>query len=430
MRFSAIRGFRPAAVVILAGLFALCAIADARYSFSHARDDSAITSQSKKKKAAKTPGKAQGKTRAKGAPAAQSSEGPLPRPPFTAADQDAATIANIPDARFFADSIPDYQRALPTAPGPWLILSAGGEDGAYGAGFLGGWSKTGKRPEFSLVTGVSTGALIAPFAFLGPKYDEMLRDSYTKVSSIDIFEVGGKGESLLDTWPLHDLIAKRVTPELLKAIAAEHARGRRLFILTANLDAGRPVAWDIGAIASRGDEQALKLVRNVMVAAVSIPGAFPPVLIDVEANGKRTQEMHIDGGTVGQFYLAPEAMLLSTSAAKLPASDIYLFVNMKLGQDFATTERSLTGILTRTMTTAIKHMLRLGLDRAYAAAKRSGAGFYLVYVPQEFSAPARGPFDPDYMRPLYEAGYAKGASQTPFFREPPDLSNQPQKAAR
>jgi predicted acylesterase/phospholipase RssA len=410
--------------VILAGLFALCAMADARYSFSYARDDSAMTSQSKKKKSTKA--------KAKGGQAAKPTapQGPLPRPPFAAADQDVAAIANIPDARFWADSVPGYQRALPTARGPWLILSAGGEDGAYGAGFLSGWSKTGKRPEFSLVTGVSTGALIAPFAFLGPKYDEMLRDSYTKVSAIDIFEVGGKGESLLDTWPLHDLIAKRITPELLQAIAVEHARGRRLFILTANLDAGRPVAWDIGAIATRGDEQALKLVRNVMVAAVSIPGAFPPVLIDVEANGKRTQEMHVDGGTIGQFYLAPEAMLLSTSAAKLPASDIYLFVNMKLGQDFALTERSLNGILTRTMTSAIKYMLRIGLDRAYAAAKRSGAGFYLVYVPQEFSAPARGSFDPDYMRPLYEAGYAKGASQDPFFRDPPDLSNQPQKAAR
>jgi hypothetical protein len=424
MRFSATRGFRPAAVVILAGLFALCAMADARYSFSYARDDSAMTSQSKKKKSTKA--------KAKGGQAAKPTapQGPPPRIPFAAADQDIAAIANIPNARFWADSEGEYLKALPLMRGPWLILSAGGEDGAYGAGLLGGWSKGGKRPEFSLVTGVSTGALIAPFAFLGPKYDEALKDAYTKVSSIDIFEVGGKGESLLDTWPLHDLIAKRVTPELLKAIAAEHARGRRLFIVTANLDAGRPVAWDIGAIATRGDEQALKLVRNIIVAAVSIPGAFPPLLIDVEINGKRTQEMHVDGGTVGQFYLAPDSMLVSTSPAKLPATDIYLIANMKLGQDFTLTERSLVGILNRSVTTAIKYMLRNAIDRAYALAKRSNAGFYFAYVPQEFSAPARGPFDPDYMRPLYEAGYAKGASQNPFFREPPDLSIPPRKAAK
>jgi hypothetical protein len=409
--------------VILAGLLALWGVADAARSFSYARDDSAITSQSKKKKAAKT--------KAKTAPAAKSAkpEGPIPRAPFTAADQELAAIADIPNARFWADSEADYLRALPTRRGPWLILSTGGEEGAYGAGFLGGWSKAGKRPEFALVTGVSTGALIAPFAFLGPKYDEALRDAYTKISAVDIFEVGGKGESLLDTWPLHDLIAKRITPELLKAIAAEHAVGRRLVIVTTNLDAGRPVAWDIGAIASRGDEQALKLVRNVIIAAVSIPGAFPPVLIDVDVHGKRSQEMHIDGGTAGQFYLAPDSMTVSTATAKLPATDIYLIVNMKIGQEFSLTERSLTGILTRTMSTAIKYMLRNAIDRAYATAKRSGIGFYLTYVPQDFSAPARGPFDPDYMRPLYEAGYAKGASQNPFFREPPDLSVQPRKAA-
>lgn len=424
MRKRANNGFRWVAAVVFAGLFALCGIAHATYSVSIAGDAAAFSSQTKKKKAAK------GKAKARPAAEPAAPPGPIPRTIFTAAEQDAAVIANIPNARFWADSEADYLRALPQMRGPWLVLSAGGEDGAYGAGLLGGWSKTGKRPEFSLVTGVSTGALIAPFAFLGPQYDEMLRNSYTTISAVNIFEVGGKGESLLDTWPLHGLIAKRMTPELLKAIAAEHARGRRLFIVTTNLDAGRPVAWDIGAIASRGDEQALQLVRNIMVAAISIPGAFPPVFLDVEANGKTFQEMHVDGGTAGQFYIAPDSLLASTATAKLPATDIYLIANMKLAEDFALTERSLVGILTRTMTTAIKHMLRNAIDRAYAAAKRSGIGFYLAYVNQEFYAPARGAFDPDYMKALYEAGYAKGASQEPFFREPPDLSNQPRKAAR
>src|SRR5690606_15286994 len=125
---------------------------------------------------------------------------------------------------------------------PWLVLSTGGEDGAYGAGVLAGWGATGKRPEFSVITGVSTGALMAPFIFAGAKYDDQLRAAYTTVNAIDIFEIGGKGESLLDTWPLKDLMAKQVTKELLTDIAAEHKRGRRLFVLTTNLDAGRPVA--------------------------------------------------------------------------------------------------------------------------------------------------------------------------------------------
>lgn len=424
MRMNVTRSFRPVAAVLFAGLLLLCGIAEASSRFSDAASPDAISSQKKRKNT-----KSQPKAQTKAAPP-QKADGPLPRPALTAAEQGVAHIPNMPEARFWGDSEAAYLKAIPGMPGPWLILSAGGEDGAYGAGLLAGWSKSGERPQFSLVTGVSTGALIAPFAFLGPQYDEALRDAYTKVSSVDIFEVGGKGESLLDTWPLHDLIAKRVTPDLLKAIAAEHARGRRLMIVTTNLDAGRPVVWDIGAIASRGDDQALKLVRDVMVAAVSIPGAFPPVLIDVVADGRRTQEMHADGGITGQFYLAPESMLATNSAAKLPATDIYLIANMKLRQDFELTERSLTGILSRTVTTAIKYMLRNNIDHAYLVANRSGAGFHFAYVPQDFSARARGPFDPDYMRPLFEAGQVRGASPTPFFREPPDHSQQLNKAAR
>ena len=392
-----------------------------------ARDAAALSAQSKKK-AAKKKGKAD-----KGGDAAKpsaGSDGPPPRTPFTAADQKAAAVPNMPDARFWADSESEYLRALPPKPGPWLILSTGGEDGAFGAGLLSGWSKAGTRPEFSLVTGVSTGALIAPFAFLGSRYDEQLRDSYTKISAIDIFEVGGKGESFLDTWPLHKLIEKRVTPELLKEIAAEHARGRRLFILTTNLDAGRPVAWDIGAIATRGDKQALDLVRKVMIASISIPGAFPPTFIEVEGNGRKFAEMHVDGGLGGQFYIAPDSMLVSTATAKLPATDFYVIANMKLDPDFQLTERTTLSILGRAVSAAIKFVTRNAIDRAYATAKRSGIGFYVAYVNQDFSAPARGAFDPDYMKALYDVGYARGAGPDPFLREPSQNSTQPEKAAR
>lgn len=394
----------------------------AAQSVTGAADTAAFSAQSKKKAAKK---KGKGGQTAKPAPGE-----PLPRTPFTAGDQEVAAIPNIPNARFWADSPTEYLRALPPQSGPWLILSTGGEDGAFGAGLLGGWSKSGSRPEFSLVTGVSTGALIAPFAFLGPRYDEQLRDSYTTISATDIFEIGGKGESFLDTWPLHGLIEKRVTPDLLKAIAAEHERGRRLFILTTNLDAGRPVAWDIGAIATRGDQQALDLVRKVMIAAISIPGAFPPTFIDVEGNGRSFREMHVDGGLADQFYIAPDSMLTSTATAKLPATDFYVITNMKLSPDFSLTERTTLGILGRTVNTAIKFVTRNAIDRAYATAIRSGIGFHLAYVDQAFSAPARGAFDPDYMKALYDVGFAKGAGPAPFFRQPPDYSNQPIKAAR
>lgn len=353
-----------------------------------------------------------------------------PRENFTLDEQRLAVIPGIAQARFWADSEEEFTRALPATPGPWLILSTGGEEGAFGAGLLYGWTQAGTRPEFSVVTGVSTGALIAPYAFLGSKYDEQLREAYTGISAIDVFEIGGKGESLLDTWPLRDTIAKRVTPDLLRAIAAEHARGRRFFVLTMNLDAGRPVAWDMGAIAAKGDDKALKLFRDILIAAISIPGAFPPVLIDVEAKGHRFQEMHADGGLGAQFFVAPDSILTSTSAYRLPATALYIVVNMKLTPDFGVGERSTLSILGRAVTAAIKVVTRATIDRAYAVAKRSGIPFNLAYVDSAFFAPSRGAFDSDYMKALFEFGVAQGKSAKPYLNEPPRDFGRPNKVAR
>ncbi|MGE3149592.1 MAG: patatin-like phospholipase family protein, partial [Pseudorhodoplanes sp.] len=201
-------------------------------------------------------------------PAPKPKPGEFPaRENFTAEEQKAAAIPGMPDARFWSDSVADFKKAIPDNPGPWLVLSSGGGDGAFGAGLLNGWSETGDRPEFSVVTGVSTGALMAPYAFLGPKYDAALKENYTTINAGSIFEAGGKGESFLDTWPLKELIAKLVDENLLAAIAAEHQRGRRLLVLTTNLDAERYVVWNMGAIASRGGEAALKLFRNILLAS-------------------------------------------------------------------------------------------------------------------------------------------------------------------
>src|SRR5580700_2707839 len=258
-----------------------------------------------------------------------------PRPPFTATDDAAATVPGMPDARFWADSEADFEKALPPQPGPWLILSTGGTDGAFGAGLLNGLSAAGTRPDYAVVTGVSTGALMAPFAFAGAKYDVALKDAYTKITSADVFEVGSTGESFLDSWPLKDLIAKQITPQLLADIAAGYRAGRRLFVVTTDLDAERSVVWNMGAIAARAADQtggaaAVNLFRSVLLASGSIPGAFPPVLIDVEGNGKHFAEMHVDGGVGGQFFVAPPAMLASTSTDRIPASQLYIVVNSAL----------------------------------------------------------------------------------------------------
>ncbi len=348
-----------------------------------------------------------------------------PRAPFTAEEDAAASIPGMPEARFFADSTSDFNKALPTKPGPWLILSSGGEDGAFGAGLLNGLTASGKRPDYAVVTGVSTGALIAPFAFAGPHYDDALRDAFTKITSADVFEIGATPESFVDTWPLKDLIAKQVTPELLADIAAQYRAGRRLFIVTTDLDAERSVVWNMGAIAAHGGDEALNLFRQVLLASTSVPGAFPPVQIEVEAGGKRFAEMHVDGGAGGQFFVAPPALLAATSDYRLPATELYIVVNSGLQPDFEVVPRTIEGILSQTVDMAVKVDTRLMLDRAYIAAKRSGVGFNVAGIPASFNVKSRGTFDPDYMRALFQAGYDLGQSATPFAAVPPPDPGRP-----
>jgi predicted acylesterase/phospholipase RssA len=353
-------------------------------------------------------------------PAAVAPPRQLPaRAPFTVADEASAAIPGMPDARFWADSTADFVNALPAQPGPWLALSSGGSDGAFGAGVISGLTAGGARPDYAVVTGVSSGALMAPFVFAGSRYDDGLRTAYTKIAASDIFEVGSTGESFVDSWPLKDLIAKQITPALLADIAAEHRRGRRLFVTTTDLDAERSVVWNMGAIAAHGGDDALKLFRTVLLASSAIPGGFPPVLIDVEANGKRFAEMHVDGGVGGQFFVAPAALMASTSDYRLPATQLTVVVNTSLEPEFSVVERSTPMILTQTVGTAVKVDTRLMLDRAYLVAKRSGVGFNVASIPPGFSAPSRGAFDPEYMRVLFQAGFDLGKSATPFRNEPP-----------
>jgi hypothetical protein len=421
------------------------ALSSFRVQPSHrATASSELSSQNRPRRAAPGGRKAAPKARPKAGQTAKPSAKPAipPRQPFTATDQERAVIAGFPDARFWADSPAAFLQALtkPSEPkpsetigrtahgpssGPWLVLSTGGEDGAYGAGLLAGWAATGKRPDFTVVTGVSTGALMAPFVFAGPQYDGDLRTAYTTIGAVDIFEIGGREDSLFDTWPLKDLIKRLVTDKLLADIAAEHARGRRLFVLTTNLDAGRPVAWDIGAIATRRNPQALALVRNILLAASSIPGAFPPVLIAAEAGGKQFEEMHADGGLGAQFYVAPDALQASTSDFRLPASELFIIINMKLAHDFHLTERSLSGILSRSIAAAIRVVTRNTIDRAYMLAQRSEVPFHLAFVDEDFSAPHRGAFDSNYMKALFEFGYTQGKDGSAFHREPPRDTEQP-----
>jgi predicted acylesterase/phospholipase RssA len=367
--------------------------------------------QSRKAPAKKAPGKKAPRATPKQAANEQV------RTPFTAEEQANAVIPGIPDARAWGDSDADFRRLLPQGSGPWLALSGGGADGAFGAGVVIGWTASGKRPEFALVSGVSIGALIAPYAFLGPSYDAQLRENFENITAADVFEDRATGESLLDSWPLKRLIEKRITPELLSAIAAEHRRGRRLLVATTNMDAGRRVIWNMGAIAAQGDEKALNLFRSILLASSSIPGFFQPVGIEVEANGKKFSELHIDGTVTAPFFVAPEATL-GAGGSGLPTDQVFVIVNSKLSSEFMMPERKTMSVLGRTIGMALVTELRVELLLLASNAQRLGITVNAASVPDSFSYPNRGLFDHEYMRALFEFGAERVKNGSIFERTP------------
>jgi len=346
------------------------------------------------------------------------------RTAFSAQDEDAAVVLGLADARVWGDSEADFARLLPQAKGPWLAISGGGADGAYGGGVLAGWTQTGARPEFAAVTGSSIGALIAPFAFLGAAYDEELRKNFTGMTAADIFEDRMTDDSLFDQWPLKRQLEQRITSNLLAAIAAEHVRGRRLFVATTNLDAGRRVIWNMGAIAARSDEKSLKLFRDVLLASCSIPGFFSPVSIEVEANGKRFQEAHGDGTLTAPFFVLPEPMLSASNSSPPPVSQVYVIVNSKLGSEFKIPERNIPGVLGRSIGVALTQALRAQIALLHVGAQRHGIALRIAHVDEAFEHPSRGPFDGKYMQALYEFGVAAGKKGTAFEDTLPDRSLQ------
>ncbi len=312
----------------------------------------------------------------------------------------------------------------------FLAISGGGGDGAFGAGLLSGWTKAGTRPEFKLVTGVSTGALIAPFAFLGPAYDEQLKRVFTTISAEDIyFERGFSGvlfnDALSDTTPLFNFISGSVNEEMLTAIAREYKKGRLLLIGTTNLDARRPVIWNMGAIAASGHPKALDLFRKILLASSAIPAAFPPVMFDVEVDGKQYQEMHVDGGAIAQLFLYPPDV-----GRKIVNKGIkrerraYIIRNGALGEDWSPVERSTLDIAGRAISTMIYMSGVNDLFRVYMITQRDGVDYNLAYIEDDFEGPPNeGGFDPTYMNALFAYGYEKARNSYAWKKTPPYVDN-------
>lgn len=246
------------------------------------------------------------------------------RTPYTESESEVAVPMGVPGVRAWADvplSVLRGQVAhLPALNAGHqfsiLALSGGGEHGAFGAGLLCGWSESGRRPTFDVVTGVSTGALMAPFAFLGSAYDQRLKALYTEVSFHSILSgsplTGLFGEAFTISRPLQRVIARQVDQSMLADVAAAHRQGRRLFVVTTNLDAQRAVLWNMGAIAASGQQSSLDLFRKVILASACVPGLFDPVLIESEANGRRFKEMHVDGGTAFALFAVPLKLLAAS----------------------------------------------------------------------------------------------------------------------
>ncbi|WP_171006488.1 patatin-like phospholipase family protein [Pseudomonas sp. 2FG] len=321
-----------------------------------------------------------------------------------------------------------HQGALP--PAVYLAISGGGDNGAFTSGLMNGWTATGTRPEFKLVTGISTGALIAPFVFLGPKYDATLKKVYTTISPKDVLEprsflAGVLGDAMADNAPLLKLTRKSVDEDMLKAIAAEYAKGRFLLIATADLDARRPIIWDMGKIASYGGPKALDLFVRIMIASAAIPGGFPPTMFDVEVDGKAYQEMHVDGGIMAQVFAYPAGIRIKEVAAAAGVSRerrLYVIRNARLDPDWAQVERSTMSIAGRSVASLI-HSQGIGdLYRIYAIAQRDGVDFNLGFIPSSFNAPHKEEFDNQYMRKLYATGYDLALQGFPWLKVPPGFA--------
>lgn len=314
-----------------------------------------------------------------------------------------------------------------------LTLSGGGDNGAFGAGLLVGWSKHGDRPPFKLVTGISTGALIAPFAFLGSKYDDKLTDVYTKLDKSKVYRerflpvAAIAQDALSDTDPLYYTISSYLDEQLLSDIAAEYQKGRLLVIQTTDLDAARPVLWNIGAIAASGHPESLNLIRKILLASAAIPAAFPPVLFDVEVNGQMRQELHVDGGAVSQSFLAPAKLNVNRAVGiagyKHVGFGVYVIRNGRLHTEWSEVDRKTLSIAQRSVTVLTNYSGISDLYKIYMITNRAGHDFNLAYIPDDYDGKHEEEFDPNYMNNLFNYAYSKASKGYPWDHAPPGFND-------
>src|SRR5215217_1153807 len=361
----------------------------------------------------------------------------------------AATVLGVPNERFFPleaagqaglqrEFVAAVQRQLvvrglpPSAPMPELDLlgiSGGGENGAFGAGLLNGWTERGGRPTFFLVTGISTGALSAPFAFLGSAWDAKLKSVYTDITLADVLVRRGYtaaiwNDAMADNSPLFRTISRYLDEAMLAEIARAYDGGRLLLIATSDLDAQMPVIWNIGAIARSGHPKAPDTIRRILLASSAIPGAFSPVLFDATLDGRRFQELHVDGSAFAQVFLYPASVSRfrrERLARRLPVAPARAWVirNGRLDPEWASVERRTLGITGRAITSMISASGLNDVLRIHAAAERDGVDYNLAFIGRDFAVEYDKPFEQSYMRPLFEYGRQRAPRGDAWVKRPP-----------
>jgi predicted patatin/cPLA2 family phospholipase len=383
--------------------------------------------------------------------------------------EDQVKVVGFEDVRFWGDkdspvldkvAIGSIQKEVAAygieelkKPVAYLAISGGGENGAFGSGLLNGWTASGKRPTFKLVTGISTGALLAPFAFLGSDYDKQLKEVYTTITDKDVYEKKSMvtaywRDAIFGTEPLAEMIAKYIDQDVLDAVAGEYQKGRILLVGTTQLDAERLVIWDMGAIASSSNPEALDLFRSVLLASASMPVVFPPVFMNVTAGGAEYDEMHVDGGTLTEMMLYNEAikpMTAHVKQAKAIVGDdeilkalmnrqrtLYIIRNDPVNPEWKSVKPRLGNIAGRAIGTLVKSHGEGDLYRIYVLTLRDNIDYNLASVPADFHAPSQGMFDQQYMIKLFNVAYDMAKNGYPWDKYPPgyqavtDTSTQPE----
>jgi predicted acylesterase/phospholipase RssA len=304
-----------------------------------------------------------------------------------------------------------------------LALSGGGAGGAFGAGAVAGLTRAGMRPEFDVVTGVSAGALVAPYAFLGPSWDAQLLDAFAGVAGDNLLQSRGLGvifgSSVYSGRPLRQLVDAYVTGEMIRAIAREAAKGRLLLVATTDVASGEPVVWDLGAIAKNGGSSARALIRDVLVASASVPGMFPPVIIRVAEDGLNGDQAHVDGAATVPFFVPPALLQPAGSVQGTGRAAVFVIVDGSLSGGAQTTRLTARAILSRSIRVGLDHLLMTTLQLTAATARLEGADLQYSSLPADYPLPDAFDFSARTRRPLFHYAYQCAESGRLWTTLPP-----------